>query len=112
MSSCPPSALPPSNQALCQGAIKPANACLHQKPFPRSAAVLACDPPYQSQPASPISRMRQADLDEPPAGEAAHLAPPPVRLMLIAPRPRPPRRARALLLGDALWLTGLANSRL
>jgi len=56
--------------------------------------------------------MRQADLDEPPAGEAAHLAPPPVRLMLIAPRPRPPRRARALLLGDALWLTGLANSRL
>jgi hypothetical protein len=27
MSSCPPSASTPSNQALCQGAIKPANAC-------------------------------------------------------------------------------------
>ena len=40
MSSCPPSASTPSTQALCQGAIKPANACLQLMPLPRSTAVL------------------------------------------------------------------------
>src|SRR5690348_5216474 len=43
----PPSALTPSTQALCQGAIKPANACPQQMPPPRSAAVVECDPPCQ-----------------------------------------------------------------
>src|SRR5271156_1062223 len=33
---------------LCQGAIKPSNACPQQMPLPRSAAVVECDPPCQS----------------------------------------------------------------
>jgi hypothetical protein len=43
---------------------------------------------------SVTSSLMLTDHDEPPAGEEAHRAPPRVRLMPIAPRPRPPRRAR------------------
>src|SRR5271168_5159779 len=64
MSSCPPSASTPSTQALCQGAIKSANACPQQMTLPRSATVVDCDPPCQPKAAfpPPLSRMRQCQV--------------------------------------------------
>src|SRR5437762_10622323 len=53
MSPCPPSVSTPSTQALCQGAIKPANACRQHMPLPRSAPVVECDLP------SPLKCMRR-----------------------------------------------------
>ena len=44
MSSCPPSVSTPSNQALCQGTIKPANACSYTAERLRRGDYHCCRP--------------------------------------------------------------------